>query len=206
MAPEQASGDSVDARADIYALGVLIYRMLAGDIPFPGPTFTEILRRQLMEPPRRLDERRSDVARPLADLVQRMLETAPEKRPQSMREVEDVLQTLMTGQLGREVRWKEPPPRAPSLVNEASARTELRDGPPPSRPKPPVAALVGGGLALVAAAAVALVLVRELSCGSLPARSPNLALQPLLAFESESSSHSSWRSRSLQSDGSSVNS
>ena len=39
----------------------------------------------------------------------------------------------------------------------------------------------------------ALVLVRELSCGSLPVRSPNLALQPLLAFESESSSHSSWR-------------
>ena len=70
--------------------------------------------------------------------------------------------------------------------------------------------VVAGGavvaLPLVVGAAESLVLVRELSCGSLPVRSPNLALQPLLTFESESSSHSSWRSRSLQSDCSSVNS
>src|SRR5262249_235639 len=49
MAPEQATGSAVDARVDVYALGVLIYRMLAGQLPFPGRNFGEILQRLLTE-------------------------------------------------------------------------------------------------------------------------------------------------------------
>jgi hypothetical protein len=152
--------------------------MLAGEIPFSGPTFTEILRKQLMEPPRRLDARRSDVAQPLADLVQRMLESGPEKRPQTMREVEEVLATLMTGQLSREVSWKVAPLRAPSVVSEALARTALSEAPPPRRRGPPLAALVGGALVLSGVLALGVVLARR---GSGHAETPTMTATPSAA-------------------------
>lgn len=51
MAPEQALGDPVDARADVFALGVLLYRMTTGQLPWDGRSLSEVLRAQLHGPP-----------------------------------------------------------------------------------------------------------------------------------------------------------
>ncbi|MBK8250565.1 MAG: protein kinase [Gemmatimonadetes bacterium] len=84
MAPEQAAADpSVDHRADLYALGILGYEMLAGAPPFHGRTPQELLAAQMTEAPAPLYTRRYDVPRALNELLMRCLEKQPSRRPDS---------------------------------------------------------------------------------------------------------------------------
>jgi len=83
MAPEQAAGSPVDHRADLYALGLVIYAMLAGRPPFRGGTPSEVLRRQRTETPPRLSAALADVPAGLDDLVDRLLAKDPARRPAS---------------------------------------------------------------------------------------------------------------------------
>jgi serine/threonine-protein kinase len=102
MAPEQASGGTgIDHRADLYAVGVMAYEMVAGVLPFTGPTAAHVIARQIREPPEPLTHHRPSVPPGLAQLVQRLLEKSPADRPQSADEVlrglEDVPITPMQG-------------------------------------------------------------------------------------------------------------
>jgi serine/threonine-protein kinase len=88
MAPEQASGQaSVDARADIYAVGVLAYEMLGGEPPFSGTTPQAILAAQVTRTPQPLAELRPDLSPDLAATVMRCLEKDPDQRWQSAEEL-----------------------------------------------------------------------------------------------------------------------
>jgi serine/threonine-protein kinase len=88
MAPEQAAADpNVDHRADIYALGVVMYEMLVGSPPFHGRTPQALLTAQLSEPPPPIAVRRYDVPAGLADLVMQCLEKDPARRPKSALDV-----------------------------------------------------------------------------------------------------------------------
>jgi len=88
MAPEQAAGDQVDARADLYAWGVVAYELVAGTHPFPGKkTAQQLIAAQIVEKPRPIDEVRRNVPAPLASLIMRAMEKEPADRPQSAREV-----------------------------------------------------------------------------------------------------------------------
>ncbi|MBA4066410.1 MAG: hypothetical protein C0501_22385 [Isosphaera sp.] len=80
-APEQAHHPAADHRADVYALGAVLYFLLAGRPPFPGGTAEEKSRRHRREEPARLDLVRSDVAPELDALVRRMLAKDPARRP-----------------------------------------------------------------------------------------------------------------------------
>jgi tetratricopeptide (TPR) repeat protein len=80
MAPEQIAGDAVDARADVYALGCVLYEALAGCPPFTGASTAEVLRRSLTEVPRPLDSIRPDVPPALAEIVTRALDRDPSGR------------------------------------------------------------------------------------------------------------------------------
>ena len=87
MAPEQAEGGEVDARADLFSLGVLLYEMLAGRSPFQGATPAATLRNVTGAAPRPLTEVRPDLPGELAGLVHSLLEKDPERRPAGAREV-----------------------------------------------------------------------------------------------------------------------
>jgi tetratricopeptide (TPR) repeat protein len=82
MSPEQAMGsEQIDGRSDIYALGCVLYEMLAGEPPYSGPTAQSILVKRLTEPVPRLAALRESVSPGLNALVHRALSKSPADRP-----------------------------------------------------------------------------------------------------------------------------
>lgn len=91
MAPEQVAARPVDARADLYAAGVVLYEMLTGALPFTGGTALEAALARLSQPPRDILSVRTDVPAPLAQLVHHCLALEPERRPASAAEIAERL-------------------------------------------------------------------------------------------------------------------
>ncbi len=101
MAPEQASGEPIDPRADLFSLGCVLYRMATGRPAFEGPSTIAILARVVTaqpEPPERINPA---VPRELARLIVRLLAKKPEDRPASAREVAAVLAQIDEKRAGR---------------------------------------------------------------------------------------------------------
>ena len=86
MSPEQAAGErNVDARADQYALGVIAYRMLAGSLPFDGPTVRAILTKQLVGAAVALREAPPSAPPALVAAIERAMAKEPDDRYPSVR-------------------------------------------------------------------------------------------------------------------------
>ena len=92
MSPEQAQGQKVDLRSDIYAFGVTLYRMLAGHLPFEGDVESIIAQKLTAEPAKiaHLEER---IPKRLRQIVMQMLNKEADKRPDSLDEVVQILKT-----------------------------------------------------------------------------------------------------------------
>jgi serine/threonine protein kinase len=87
MSPQQAKGETIDHRSDLFSLGSLLYRLLAGRLPFRGDTMMEVLCAVAMETPRPIREQNPAVPAELETLVVQLMEKDPDKRPQSADEV-----------------------------------------------------------------------------------------------------------------------
>ena len=105
MAPEQALADpNTDHRADLYAFGCVAYELLAGRPPFSGRSPQQLLTAHVHDTPAPLESLRADVPLQLASLVRRCLEKNPAARPQTAREILQVLDTVGSGERSAVVR------------------------------------------------------------------------------------------------------
>jgi serine/threonine protein kinase len=95
MAPEQARGEPIDHRVDIYALGATFYRMLAGRTPFTGKNAREIMEKQVYEEPPGLRSLNPEIPQSICRVVTRMMKKKPEKRYQTARELIGDMERLL---------------------------------------------------------------------------------------------------------------
>ena len=137
MAPEQALGDrEVDGRADVYALGVIGWQMVAGAAPFESPTTLGMLMKQVAEPTPSLASRRPDVPFDLAAVIERAMAKSPDDRWDDAGAFRDALRSAGTA------RTAPPAPAAPSTPRSGE-RAAMRPTawPPGYIPLRPIARL-----------------------------------------------------------------
>jgi serine/threonine-protein kinase len=112
MSPEQARGEAVDFRTDIFSFGIVIFQLLCGELPFTGANQLALLHHLHFNPPRDLRELRPEVPDSLAGLISRTLEKEPAKRVQSMAEVASELRRIAREQ---EMSLSQEPGMVPTL-------------------------------------------------------------------------------------------
>jgi serine/threonine-protein kinase len=104
MAPEQALGNPVDARTDIYAMGVIMYECFAGSLPFQGESFMGILTQHITTEPEPVAQRAAKAGRALpmglAEIITRCMQKSPDQRYRTMDELVNALIGVYRGIAG----------------------------------------------------------------------------------------------------------
>jgi len=155
MAPEQALGNPVDARTDIYAVGVIMYECFAGSLPFQGESFMGILTQHITMEPEPVSQRAAKAGRQippgLADVITRCMQKNPAQRFSTMDELVNVLVQIYRGMAGpgmstymeafpvaptagHLIQPTPPPMTAPFRMSGANAATIAATGPSGSAP------------------------------------------------------------------------
>ncbi|MCI0663980.1 MAG: SUMF1/EgtB/PvdO family nonheme iron enzyme [Acidobacteria bacterium] len=95
MSPEQCQGKPLDPSSDIYSIGIILYEMLTGVVPFDGDSAIQVVVKQLHDAPQPIHELSPNVPAPLAQIVMRALEKEPRNRPTSAAELNDELKRVL---------------------------------------------------------------------------------------------------------------
>ncbi|MFW6192996.1 MAG: serine/threonine-protein kinase, partial [Gemmatimonadota bacterium] len=166
VSPEQLAGQDLDGRSDLYSLGIVLFRMLTGGLPFHGDTWQEVMTNRLSEPPDRLaDVGGSPFPSALEDVVRRALEREPEDRyPDAAAFREALLRAVDAADQGPAAAKGGEPDEGARSVPRTSEVEGAADGGAEAASTlwsrfDRTQALAGGGLLVAAAAVVAWLVV-----------------------------------------------
>jgi serine/threonine protein kinase len=134
MAPEQVEGGEVSDKTDMYALGVVLYEMLSGKVPFTAATPGAVLIKHIKEMPLPLRKLRRELPSSLERVVMQALEKDPQKRQRTMSEVVQQLRTAEEQIRGNPPGRATEPIRKWDLIGQAFRKTEQEK---PSKAAPP---------------------------------------------------------------------
>ncbi len=116
MSPEQARGEKVDARTDLFSLGVLMYRLCTGKLPFHGPNTMAVLMALATEEPTPVRELNPNVSESLAELTHQLLAKKADARPQSAVEVVKRVRAISQEQSASRRQLVQRPTSQPQVV------------------------------------------------------------------------------------------
>jgi serine/threonine-protein kinase len=147
MSPEQASGEPIDHRSDVYALGVMLYEMLVGERPFVADTPIGVLLKHLQDPAPSVLIARPDLPRAVGDVLDKVLVKVPADRYSSAGELARAFRAAFERRLQRAVTTKSGPApaleasKAPAATNSAAPTLERAQCPECSTLLPPGAGI-----------------------------------------------------------------
>jgi serine/threonine protein kinase/P pilus assembly chaperone PapD len=149
MSPEQAMGETTDARSDVYSIGIMLYELSTGELPFPIRTLTEAIRYHTQVPPPPPRSRQPALRTTLEQVILKTLEKEADRRYQDARQLAEAL----TGEVAaarqekeqEEPSWKE----VTQVVSLLSLYQPLAEAPRVVQPGPESTPIQGDGLLVV---------------------------------------------------------
>ncbi len=138
IAPERAQRRDIDARADLYSLGVVLYEAVAGRPPFDAEIGAELIQAHISQPPPKPSTFKPDIPKELEQIIMRALAKDPAQRFQNAREFRSALTELLPKPTPKESPPKQPTP-PPSSVQVPAQPKPIKEPPkqPPVKPPPP---------------------------------------------------------------------
>ncbi|HQC83500.1 MAG TPA: Stk1 family PASTA domain-containing Ser/Thr kinase [Bacilli bacterium] len=134
LPPEQASGKGATIQSDIYSMGILMYELLTGELPFRGDNAVEIALKQIKEPLPDITTKLPNIPQSIANIIMKATAKNPKNRYADAREMNDDLKTALSSERENEAKYVL---KYPESENENIKKNEVRVTPIPTEQENP---------------------------------------------------------------------
>ncbi len=141
MSPEQVEGKTVDSRSDLYSLGLVLYEMVAGEVPFSGDSTWQVMYQRVKDAPKDVKVANPDVPDNIARIIMHCLEREPAERYQSAKEIITDIDAHRAPEMSVTSMYRPTAPSSPSMSTSRTVQINLPE-------RVPVWAYIAGGSAL----------------------------------------------------------